>query len=123
MTSPFDFINSVSFSKEYLLETELDEKDYSSWMVNKGLSYFPDTILFSNEMNIYHNTPTRMQYDFFFHGLRKRKRFSKWSKNKVSKDVELVAKLYNINYKRAEEILPLITEEKLKELRTNRDDK
>ena len=52
--SPFDFVTSISFSKQNLItESEwpdATEKEYLPFMVNKALSYFQDTILFSNEM-------------------------------------------------------------------------
>ena len=57
-------------------------------MVNRGLSYFNDTILLANEMNYRHNIPARMQYDLLRTLGRKRKRFSKWFKAEKINDLE-----------------------------------
>ena len=49
--TPFDYLNAINQSKENLIVDELSEKEYVPFVVNKGLSYFPDTILYANEMN------------------------------------------------------------------------
>ena len=52
---PFDFINSINFTKKNLMRNtdndELAEKGYVPFITNKTLSYFTDTLLYSNEMN------------------------------------------------------------------------
>ena len=39
--NPFELIKSISSTKKDILE---NEKDYNAFMVNRGLSYFPDTV-------------------------------------------------------------------------------
>lgn len=39
--SPFDFLNSINTSKKDLITDDTSEKQYSAFMVNRGLSYFP----------------------------------------------------------------------------------
>ena len=47
--NPFELIKSISSTKKDILE---NEKDYNAFMINRGLSYFPDTvILFYPELN------------------------------------------------------------------------
>ena len=64
MTSPFDYINSISHTKNDLIKDSEDptraEKDYNAYLVNKGLSYFIDTILFANEMNSHHHLDAKL---------------------------------------------------------------
>lgn len=91
--SPFDFINNINAgpSAGNLLEgctaddsesTPMDNpsKQYVPFIINRSLSYFNDTVLFANEMNRHHSLPPKMQYDFYRHAMRPRKRFSKWAK-------------------------------------------
>jgi len=50
--TPFEYLNAINQSKENLMvgtnNDELAEKDYSAYLVNKGLSYFSDTVLYAN---------------------------------------------------------------------------
>ena len=125
--TPFDFLNSINEKKKYLFENcyadtsgeaaELDSVDrkYTPFMVNRGLSNFTDTVLFANEMNQRAYTPKKMQYDFLFHSVRRKKRFSKWyKKEKDSKDIELIKEAYSCNREKAEEFYELIDMNKLK---------
>ena len=41
--SPFDYSNSINFSKLDIMIDDIAEKKYSPFMVNRTLSYFPDT--------------------------------------------------------------------------------
>ena len=80
---PFDFINSINFTKKNLMRNtdndELAEKGYVPFITNKTLSYFTDTLLYSNEMNSLHHLDNKLQYEFFLNSIRKKKRFAKWA--------------------------------------------
>ena len=76
----FDYMTSITSSKIDIMCDDIDEKAYNSFMVNRGLSYFYDTVLFANEMNKYSHLDSRLQYDFLRQIVRKKKRFSKWLK-------------------------------------------
>jgi len=57
----------------------------------------------------------KMQYDFLFHSVRRKRRFSKWHKKvKDSKDIELIKEAYNCNRERAEEFYDLLDMDKLR---------
>lgn len=116
MAELFPTLDSINSKKEYLMQGEIDRKEYNSFMVNRGLSQFMDTVLFANEMNKYYSLDKDMQYDFYFYSIPKGKRFSKWAKSNTSKDAELVMKAYNINRSRALEYLNLLSEDNIKEL-------
>ena len=78
--SPFDFINDINFGKKNLLKDDdkgILEKEYNSFIINRGLSYFSDTVLYANEMNLRHELDKRMQNDYLLHSIRSKKRFSK----------------------------------------------
>lgn len=98
------------------------EKAYNGFMINRGLSFFQDSILFANEMNIHHDLPPKMAYDFYRHSLRPRKRFSKWFKALPdSDDVELIKRRYGYSSAKAREALTLFDANALKELRESMD--
>lgn len=117
----FDFLNSINSTKVDLIkEDPLNEKDYNAFMINRGLSYFPDTLMFANEMNRFHGIDKKWQYAFYLNGVSKKKRFSKWAKKeKQSEDVELVMKALGYSQSKALSALSLLTEEQLKDIRSN----
>ena len=53
---------------------DICEKAYNSFMVNRGLSYFPDTVVIANEMNKHHQIDNKLQYHYLINMIRKRKR-------------------------------------------------
>ena len=118
--TPFDFLNAINDTKKDLFADDpLAQKDYSAFMVNRGLSYFPDTIMFANEMNKNAGIPSDWQFYFFLNGIPKRKRFSKWSKkDKASESLQVVMKHFNYSARRAMEVLDILTDEQLKQLHT-----
>ena len=116
--NPFEFLNDINYGKKYIMADDLVEKDYNAFMVNRGLSYFNDTALMANEMNVNHHLDSRLQFDFLINIIRKRKRFSKWLKPQIENDVEVVKEYYGYSNEKALQILPLLTPEQLNELRT-----
>jgi hypothetical protein len=117
----WDFINSINYDKADLFEDPQAEKDYVPFIVNKGLSYFPDTIFFSNEMNRWPTTPKRQQYDFLRFTISKRKRFSKWAKRADDDRLDAVQQFYQCSPQKAQEIISLLTPEQLEYIETTRD--
>ena len=115
----FDFLNAINTTKKDLLrEDPLTEKDYVPFMVNRGLSYFPDTIMYANEMNQHAAIPKAWQFDFYRIGIPARKRFSKWSKKEThSEDIQLVMNVYNYSAEKAAKALEILTEEQVESLR------
>lgn len=115
----FDFLNSIMEKKSYVLDDHPDGlKDYVPYVINRGVSLFPDTVMYANDMNMMPHLSPKMQYDYYYHGIRKGRRFSKWPKRMAwSEDVKMIMKLYKYNHKRAEEILDILTKEELADLR------
>jgi len=112
--SPFEIIKAISSTKENILE---NEKDYNGFMVNRGLSYFPDTVIYANEMNKYHHLDSRLQFDFLINIVRKRNRFSKWNKSIESENISAIKKFYGYSNEKARDVLPLLSDENLKIIR------
>ena len=91
-----DYLKSINETKVNLMDTEDPgwEKNYPSWIINKCLSGFMDTIMFANEMNTYHDVSNRMQYDFYINTVRKRKRFSPWEKKEKLENLDAIKEYY-----------------------------
>jgi hypothetical protein len=105
----FDYLKSINETKDDIMITPEDEKAYVPFMVNRGLSYFQDTILLANEMNQHSHLPARMQFDFLRNMVRKRKRFSKWLKAEEITDLEVVKEYYGYSNDKAMQALKLLT--------------
>jgi len=118
-TSFFDFLNAINDTKVDLIrEDPQNEKDYIPFMVNRGLSFFTDTIMFANAMNQYASAPKDWQFDFYRIGVSKKKRFSKWhKKDKASEEIQIVMKEYGYSTEKAIRALELLTEEQVKTLK------
>lgn len=121
MTSPFDYVNSITFNKKDMMtgteNDELAEKSYVPFVVNRALSYFPDTILYANEMNINHHVDNKLQYHYLINSIRPKKRFSKWVKKQEDNDLDAVIQYYGYNREKAEQALSLLSPEQLEELK------
>ena len=71
-----DWLNSINFNKENLMEDPDAKKDYPPYIINRCLSGHLDCVMFANEMNKYSFLDKDMQYSFYLNTLRKKKRFS-----------------------------------------------
>jgi len=117
MSNPFDYVQAVSDSKKDLMRgTENDtlvEKGYNPFLTNKPLSYHPDAILHANEMNILHHLDNKLQFDYFINTLRKRKRFSKWSKPQEDATLSMVCDYYQCNKQIGLQYLKILTRDQI----------
>ena len=115
--NPFEFINAINTTKKDIMIDDVTEKAYNPFIVNRSLSYFNDTVLMANEMNINHHLDNRLQFDFFINIVRKKKRFSKFMKPETVSDVEVVKEYYGYNNEKARQALSLLTSEHINELK------
>ena len=115
----FDFLNAINVTKQDLIkEDPQSEKEYVPFMINRGLSYFHDTIMYANEMNKYASVPKKWQFDYYRNSIPKKKRFSKWhKKDQNSDDLNLVMNAYNYSSEKAAVALEILTDEQIKNLR------
>ena len=113
-----EIIPSILQTKEYALLTEQDEKSYSSFMVNRALSYHRDTCLVANEMNKFSSLDNKLKYDFLLNMIRAQKRpFSKWHKKAQTSDLEAVKEYYGYSDAKAEEALKILSDDQITELK------
>ena len=119
--NPFDFLNAINYTKIDVISTsenpEKAEKLYNPFLVNRGLSYFQDTVLYCNEMNMRHSMDKKLQFDFLLNSIRKNKRFSKWHKAEVDEDTQLISDYYKCNIRKAKEIQLILSTSQLRELK------
>jgi hypothetical protein len=113
-----DYLNAINHSKKPLMDTEDEqvEKEYSPFIINRCLSYFIDTVLYSNMMNQHAHLSSKMQFNYLSGSIRKRKRFSKWLKKEMSDDIEIIKEMYNYSDSKAKEVVELFTSEQIKEI-------
>lgn len=116
-----DWLNSINQNKQDLSEDPQACKKYPPYIVNRCLSGHLDAILFSNEMNKTHYLDKDMQYQFYLHSLRKRKRFSPWLKQEKIADLDLVKKYYGYSNEKAQQALKILLPEQLEYIRKKMD--
>jgi hypothetical protein len=116
--NPFDFIKSVSETKQHIIKGDpAAVKEYNAYMINRGFGYFPDTVLYANELNMYPGIPKAAQYEYYMASLRKRKRFSKWYKLEKNDDLDLIRKTYSVGAEVAKGYMRILSKENLQTLR------
>ena len=109
------YLTAINYSKEKLLDTDDRdwEKKYPPFIINKGLSYFSDTVMYANEMNKLHHATKHMQFSFYLNSIKSRKRFSKWLKSSKIKDLDVVKQHFGYSNKKAQEALSLMTKKQI----------
>ena len=114
MTELKDWLNSINFTKENLIEQdETLKKDYPPYIINKCLSGHIDCILYANEMNLHHSLDKDMQYSFYLNSLRKRKRFSPWLRKDKIEDLNCVKQYYKYSTEKALQALKILSKEQI----------
>lgn len=117
MVKPFDYVNDINYGKKNIMVDDVSEKDYNAFIVNRALSYFNDTVLYANEMNIHHSLDSKLQYSFLINIVRKQKRWSKWLKPNEVTNLELIKEYYGYSNEKAKSVLSLLNDEQLQELK------
>lgn len=120
MSNPFDYLNAINANKDIIRESDDQqqmEKSYPAFMVNRGLSYYMDTVLYANEMNMLAHIDSLLQFDYLLNSIRPRKRFSKWAKRREDSDLEAVREYFSYGYKKAQQALTVLSTQQLEEIK------
>ena len=114
-----DYLKAINYSREKLLDSEDKdwERKYPPFIINKGLSFFEDTVMFANEINRLHHLPKKMQFDFLLNSIRSRKRFSKWFKASKLTNLDIVKKYYGFSNEKAKQALNILTDKQIDEIK------
>jgi hypothetical protein len=119
--SPFDFINAIHHSKEALIVDDWSERQYNPYLINRGLSFGADTVIYANEMNARPHVDRLLQFDFLINTIRPRKRYNKWLKAETVEVLEWIQEYYGYSKEKARQVLPLLSEAQLKTIKSRMD--
>ena len=108
-----DWLNSINFTKENLIEDPSVVKEYPPYIVNRCLSGHIDCIMYANEMNRYPHLDKDMQYSFYLNTLRKKKRFSPWLRKDKVTDLQCVKQYYGYSNEKASQALKILSQQQL----------
>tara|TARA_B100000902_G_scaffold295348_1_gene282159 strand:- start:34 stop:432 length:399 start_codon:yes stop_codon:yes gene_type:complete len=110
-----DYLTAINWSKKKLMDTDDEawEKKYPPYIINKGLSYFSDTVMMANEMNRLHHASKHMQFSFLINTIRSQKRFSKWLKASKIKDLDVIKQYFGYSNNRAREALSVLNKKQI----------
>tara|TARA_B100001250_G_C19150027_1_gene507622 strand:- start:107 stop:493 length:387 start_codon:yes stop_codon:yes gene_type:complete len=112
------WLYSINQTKKNMMDEDPSlENSYPTWIINKCLSSFTDTVLFANEMNMNWHISKRMQYDFYINSLRPRKRFSPWSKKESIDYLDEVREYYGYSYTKALEVIRVLSTDQLEHIK------
>ena len=115
--NPFEYLNAINTTKKDIMVDDVAEKEYNAFMVNRGLSYFSDTVLIANEMNLNHHLDNRLQFDFFINIIKKKKRFLKWLKARDIENLEIIKQYYGYSDEKAKSVLSLFDHDQIDEMK------
>lgn len=121
--NPFDYVKDIQYGKKDIIRNsenpEKSEKMYNPWMVNRALSFYPDSILYANEMNSKRDLDGLLQFDYLINTVRPMKRKYAWIKKQdEDANVEMLCEYYGVSAKRAREYLNVLTDEQLNQIKS-----
>jgi nitrogen regulatory protein PII-like uncharacterized protein len=122
-TNPFDYVNSILKNKLNMIRgseegIEITSKPYNPYLTNKALSFYVDSVLYANEMNMLSHIDKDQQYEYLINNIRSMNRTHTWFKQEKNEDIELLMGYYYVNRQRAIEISKFISEEDLKKIKS-----
>jgi hypothetical protein len=118
--SPFDFLNAINYSKERLIVDAETEKQYTPFIVNRGLANSMETVIYANEMNARPHIEKAAQFAFLLKTVTKRKRYDKWAKADVVENLEMVKEYYGYSDQKALEALEILSPQQLEYIRNTK---
>jgi len=110
-----EIIPSILQTKKLILE---EEKDYNGFIINKALSFHYDCVLQANQMNVYPNLPSMLQYQYLLNTVRGYKRpFRPWQKRETIEKLEAVKEYFNYSNEKAKDVLVLLNDADIEEIK------
>lgn len=120
--NPFDFVKDIQRGKKDVIRnSESPEKAeglYVPFIVNRALSFYPDSIMRANDMNQRSGLDKLLQFDYLLNSIRSMKREHTWIK-KPEEDatVELLSQYFQVNVKTAREYLRVLSKSQLEDIK------
>ena len=115
--NPFDYIKAINSHKDIMKDDALTEKEYTPFLVNRGLSFFQDTILQVNEMNRCHFLDKKLQFDYLLNNIRPRSRWSKWLKPDKIENLEIVKTYFGFGNEKAKDALEVLSDTQIEKIK------
>lgn len=105
--SPFDYAGIINSKSDAFPDLE----DYNNFMMNRIFSNTANTIFYANEINV--NCDIQLNFDFYYNGLSKKKRYGKWHKRpkddkKVLEVLNRIIEYYGCSMVKAQEIYDIL---------------
>ena len=115
--NPFEYIKAINSHKDIMKDDTLTEKEYTPFLVNRGLSFFQDTILQVNEMNRCHFLDKKLQFDYLLNNIRPRSRWSKWLKPDKIENLEIVKTYFGFGNEKAKDALEVLSDTQIEKIK------
>lgn len=116
--SPFEIVQGLSTSKNDNWD-EINEKDYTPYLINRAFSYYYDTVMHAQAMNQNSIATKHMQYDYYRLAITpKKKRFSKWHKPEKDEIITLIQEAYQVSLDRARNYADLLNNQEIDLIKT-----
>jgi len=115
--NPFEYIKAINTHKDIMKDDALTEKEYTPFLVNRGLSFFQDTILQVNEMNRCHFLDKKLQFDYLLNNIRPRSRWSKWLKPDKIENLEIVKTYFGFGNEKAKDALEVLSDTQIEKIK------
>ena len=118
----FYFVKDIQRGKKDVIRNsespEKAEGFYVPFMTNRALSFYPDSILHSNEMNQRAGLDKLLQFDYLLNSIRSMKREHTWIKKpEEDANVEMLSQYFQVNPKTAREYLRALSKDQLEAIR------
>lgn len=114
--SPFDYVKGIN-NKTY----DIDLSGYVPFLTNRAFAMHPDTIMLAEEMNQAHHLSPLLQYEFYYYGVRRGKRFGFPPKVKEDSNLQLIQEYFQYSAVKAQQALDLLTDKDIKDIRNKMD--
>ena len=108
--SPFSYVKNINSKADY----DYELSGYVPYLTNRAMAMHMDCIMLAEQMNQYHQLDPALQYDFYFNGVRKGKRFGWPPKEEDHPQFELVSRYFGYSKQKTLEALELLTEADLR---------
>ena len=113
---PFEYVKSINEKSGMY-----DLSGYNPYLTNRAFAFHIDTILFAEEMNQHHALSPQLQYDFYYHSVRKGKRFGFPSKVEDDHNLHHVMEYFQCSKQKAMEYLQVLTHSDISDIISSSD--
>jgi hypothetical protein len=108
-----EWLDNLWTSKTDLIKEDPNNLgDYTPYLINRAMSYFPETIQIAQHMNTLSLLPPEVHYRLWHSLLPKgNKRYARWGKKLIPDNLKLVQDYFGCNNIRAREYLDMLSED------------